>query len=229
MENSEDVDQRKTLSSLISCQNEVAKNMINMIFQKNQNGSITSSIENTDNLSSLVNYLLECEEEIKLQILNFLKFILENNLNNVEIINHFSSSNNALFSHNLLKIFLSSDKAEIRSVIKDIFEILLNNSNINSQNYEYIFQDIVKYFRKSDLKVEVHIMDRYLEILKVLYGERLNPTKPKNYFYLSGNASIKVQTKYLEEDKLKLNNVLETHNILGLCNKSLVSARKLSK
>jgi len=129
MENSEDVDQRKTLSSLISCQNEVAKNMINMIFQKNQNGSITSSIENTDNLSSLVNYLLECEEEIKLQILNFLKFILENNLNNVEIINHFSSSNNALFSHNLLKIFLSSDKAEIRSVIKDIFEILLNNSN----------------------------------------------------------------------------------------------------
>jgi hypothetical protein len=72
-------------------------------------------------------------------------------------------------------------------------------------------------------------MDRYLEILKVLYGERLNPTKPKNYFYLSGNASIKVQTKYLEEDKLKLNNVLETHNILGLCNKSLVSARKLSK
>ena len=229
MENSEDVDPRKTLSSLITCQNELVKNMINMSFQRIQNGSYTSSIDNTENLLSLVNYMLECEEEIRLQILYLLKFILENNLNNIEIINRCSSTNNTLFTDILLKIFLSSDRNEIRCVIKDIFEILLNNSNISSQNYEYIFQDIVKYFRKSDLKVEAPIMDRYLEILKVLYGERLNPTKPKNYFYLSGTASIKVQTKYLEEDRLKLNNVLEPHNILGLCNKSLVSARKLSK
>ena len=50
-------------------------------------------------------------------------------------------------------------------------------------------------------------MKSYLELLKILYGERINPSKPKNYFYLSGTGSIRVQMKSLEEEKIKINNV----------------------
>lgn len=208
MENNENADRRKTLLSLMSNQDDVVKNLINAIFQRNQNGIYSSSIDNIENLPNLINYLIESEdEEVKLQILYLLKFVLEINLNNIEIISRCSTSNNTLFTQNLIKIFLSCDKNEIRLVIKDIFEILLNNTNITAINYEFIFQDVVKYFREVNLKIDNKIMDRYLDILKIMYGERLNPAKPKNYFYLSGTGCIRVHNKYFEEEKLKLNNV----------------------
>ena len=50
-------------------------------------------------------------------------------------------------------------------------------------------------------------MDKYIDILKILYGERINPNKPKNYFYFSAKGSIKVNTKYLENERIKIINV----------------------
>ena len=210
MENSTYLNRRKSSLSLMTSLNKDVNSMIGRIFHKNQSGLYTSLIEEVEYIETLYKHLLTSNEDDQIQILNFLKFALENNINNAEIFNSISTNIDNIklpFSLILLKIFIGSENKEIHSLIKDIFEILLNNININAFNYEYVYQNLVIYFRQNDKKITVDKMSRYLDILKILYGERINASKPKNYFYFSGNACIKVQSKYFEEEKIKISNV----------------------
>ena len=50
-------------------------------------------------------------------------------------------------------------------------------------------------------------MDKYINLLKIFYGENLNNYDPKNYFYFSGSSSIRVNELKLEEERIKLKNV----------------------
>ena len=154
--------------------------------------------------------MFNCEDEIKIQILNHIKFFIESNLNNCEIFNRCSANiknEKVPFSLILLKIFINSDNEKIQKSIKEIFEILINNVNIKAFNYEYVSQEISFYFRQNEVKITEIKMDKYIDILKILYGERINPNKPKNYFYFSAKGSIKVNTKYLENERIKIINV----------------------
>ena len=210
MENSTYLNRRKSSLSLITSLNKDVNSMIGRIFHKNQSGLYTSLIEEVEYIETLYKHLLTSNEDDQIQILNFLKFALENNINNAEIFNSISTNIDNIklpFSLILLKIFIVPENKEIHSLIKDIFVVLLNNISINAFNYEYVYQNLVIYFRQNDKKITVDKMSRYLDILKILYGERINASKPKNYFYFSGNACIKVQSNYFEEEKIKISNV----------------------
>jgi len=52
------------------------------------------------------------------------------------------------------------------------------------------------------------LINKYIDLLKILYGEKLIEFKPTQYFYFNGNGGIKVNEKSLEEEKIKLNNVI---------------------
>ena len=201
--------EEKKISIIITDKNDFNE-IIERIFLKNTSGNYTTLIKDIDFINSLFEYLFNCEDEIKIQILNHIKFFIESNLNNCEIFNRCSANiknEKVPFSLILLKIFINSDNEKIQKSIKEIFEILINNVNIKAFNYEYVSQEISFYFRQNEVKITEIKMDKYIDILKILYGERINPNKPKNYFYFSAKGSIKVNTKYLENERIKIINV----------------------
>ena len=124
MENSTYLNRRKSSLSLMTSLNKDVNSMIGRIFHKNQSGLYTSLIEEVEYIETLYKHLLTSNEDDQIQILNFLKFALENNINNAEIFNSISTNIDNIklpFSLILLKIFIGSENKEIHSLIKDIF------------------------------------------------------------------------------------------------------------
>jgi hypothetical protein len=103
----------------------------------------------------------------------------------------------------LIILFLSSNtESHLYNSIKVCLENLVNNINCNKEVFEFVYQKLAKQYRSS--YVDKGLIDKFLELLKILYGERLNSVKPGNYFYFSGNGAIRVDDKRLAEEKLKL-------------------------
>ena len=164
--------EEKKISIIITDKNDFNE-IIERIFLKNTSGNYTTLIKDIDFINSLFEYLFNCEDEIKIQILNHIKFFIESNLNNCEIFNRCSANiknEKVPFSLILLKIFINSDNEKIQKSIKEIFEILINNVNIKAFNYEYVSQEISFYFRQNEVKITEIKMDKYIDILKILYA-----------------------------------------------------------
>ena len=107
--------EEKKISIIITDKNDFNE-IIERIFLKNTSGNYTTLIKDIDFINSLFEYLFNCEDEIKIQILNHIKFFIESNLNNCEIFNRCSANiknEKVPFSLILLKIFINSDNEKI--------------------------------------------------------------------------------------------------------------------
>jgi hypothetical protein len=185
-------------------------NLTKRIFQRDKSEAYTTLFDEIEYFPTLLTNMIDADDPKKIETLNFLKFLLEKNMNNSEIMKSTSIKiNNEMVSFPilLLKLYISTENNEIINLVKDVFEMMINNANIDASNYEFISQHLSKSFRDNTFTLNEKVLNKYLEILKVLYGERLNPSKPKNYFYFSGSGSIRVNQKRLEDDKIKINNV----------------------
>jgi hypothetical protein len=162
-------------------------------------------------------------------MLRILRYFLEKNQNNHTIFSQIMISTkeetNINFHLILIKIYLKSDNQDLLNIIKEILELQINNVNVNKKTFDYLSQVLSEYF--NDVKSPApnsKIINKYLDIYKLLYGERLNASKPKNYFYMSGTASIVVNSKKLDKEKLKITNVIFYYIFIkGICNFSMVS------
>jgi hypothetical protein len=106
-----------------------------------------------------------------------------------------------------MDIFLNNSNSHVLTLCREILEGLVNYINISRNVFEYLYQQIAEFFRK-EMDLTDKLINKYIDLLKILYGEKLIEFKPTQYFYLNGNGGIKVNEKSLEEEKIKLNNVI---------------------
>jgi hypothetical protein len=195
------------------------KLLINEIFLKNTNGKFSNLIKNTQHIPTLLSFLLNTgkEEQVifplntQLETINFLNLNFKQLPQNQEIFLKHSIKVDDLdirdckynIFHVLISIFLNSEiDTGLYVSIKDCLEGLVNTVNCNKEVFEFVYQKLAKLYRNPT--VDKSVVEKFLVIFKILYGEGLNYAKPGNYFYFSGNGAIRVDDKRLAEDKLKL-------------------------
>jgi hypothetical protein len=144
-----------------------------------------------------------------MEILDFLLFILKKFPQNCEVFMKISSENpkemNILSI--LIKKYLITEKIEIIKILNEMIEFFINNISLDKSSMEFIFQELSIFFRSDLVLLNEILLNKFLKIFKILLGEKLSYTKPKNYFYLSGSSCIRVNEKILEEERLKISNV----------------------
>ena len=143
-------------------------------------------------------------------MLEFLSFILKKFSQNSEIFRKVSSENkkeNSFLSILIKKYFITNCQ-EIMKIVMDLIEFLLNHVEFDKSNMEYVFQEIAVCFRHEKTILDENLLKKFMGILKLLCGEKLSYLKPKNFIYLSGSSSIKVNEKLLDQDRIKLSNVI---------------------
>jgi len=100
---------------------------------------------------------------------------------------------------------------QLSRTILDCLEVLINNIVLKKEVVEFVYQKISLYYKILNKFPEEKsiqsksLIKKIIDLLKILYGEKLNVEKPYNYFYFSGNGSLKVFEKALQEEKIKLN------------------------
>jgi hypothetical protein len=122
--------------------------------------------------------------------------------------------------------------------IKDCLENLLNNVDCSKGVFEFVYQKLAKLYRNPE--INKNQFNKFLVILKLLYGDKLNPVKPSNYFYFSGNGAIRVDDKRLAEEKLKLDSGItislwfkidlhESTDLMNMCDLIVLKTSKDTK
>ncbi len=144
-----------------------------------------------------------------MEILDFLLFVMKKFPQNSEVFMKISSENPK--EMNILSIlirkYLTTDNIEIIKILNEMIEFFINNIAFNKSSMELIFQELAVFFRSDCLLLTEILLKKFLKIFKILLGEKLCYSKPKNYFYLSGSSCIRVNEKILEEERIKLSNV----------------------
>lgn len=107
----------------------------------------------------------------------------------------------------LIKKYLTSNCEELLKILKDLIEFLINNVEFDKNSIEFIFQELAVCYRFNQTILNDFLLNKFLNLLKLLLGEKLSYSKPKNYFYLSGFSCIKINEKILDEERIKLSNV----------------------
>lgn len=102
---------------------------------------------------------------------------------------------------------MNNSNPHVLTLCREILEGFVNYINISRNVFEYLYQQIAEYFRR-EIDLTDIIMNKYINLLKILYGEKQIEFKPNNYFYFNGNGGIKVNEKSLEDDKIKMSNVI---------------------
>ena len=94
--------------------------------------------------------------------------------------------------------------------ILECLEVLINNINLKKEVMEFVYQKLSVYNRllskypNDKTLLSKKIVNKFKDLLKILYGERFNISKPYNYFYFSGTGFLKVLEKSLLETKIKI-------------------------
>ena len=107
----------------------------------------------------------------------------------------------------LIKKYLTSDCEELLKIVNSLIEFLINHVEIDKSSIEFVFQELAVCFRFEQTILNEHLLKKFMDILKLLFGQKLSYFKPKNFFYLSGSSSIKVNEKLLDEERIKLSDV----------------------
>lgn len=193
------------------------KNLIDEIFLKTQNGSFTNIIKNQGHILNLLEYLYICPNESdKLEIINYLGFNFKQVPHNMDIFLKvfIVPDKNNIFVKNLKKLnlfhilidsYILSDSIIMESSIKECLEELVNNVECKKEIIEAVYQKMSVYYRiplEEKQSLEKSLFIKFLQLLKIFYGEKLNIVPPNNFFYFSGNGYIGV--KKLEEEKISL-------------------------
>lgn len=143
----------------------------------------------------------------------------------------------------LIDIYINSQTEILTNSIKDCLEVMINNLDSNKEVFEFIYQKLSIYYRMKQEnrdQLDNTLFNKYLSLLKVLYGERLNTSRPGNYFYFSGNGALRLDDKKLSEDKIKLNqgcvisfwfklDMNEANEINNMCDLLLIKTNKDTK
>lgn len=185
------------------------RNLLNQIYHRNKHNCYTSIINDLTSIPSLFNLLIQSAEKEKIEVLDFLNKNINYNPNNCEIYTRISKNNtniNESLIMILVKLFLTENKKEILTLVREILEILINNVDISINVFEYLYQQLAEYYRKDMDLTNLKLM-KFIDLLKILYGEKQIKFMPRNYFYFTGEGSISVSEKALEENKFKLTNV----------------------
>lgn len=107
----------------------------------------------------------------------------------------------------LIRLYLKTRTQSIGIIIEELLETIFNFYSVQNRYFEFIFTELSVYFRR-DLMLTRDETVKYLTILKILYGEKLNVMKPRNFLYFNQNGGIRIKEKRNDEEKLKLTNVL---------------------
>ena len=107
----------------------------------------------------------------------------------------------------LCDIYINTSNVQLIKTIKELLTTLSNNGNITKENLDFVYQKLSIYFRDNKMEITQELLIKYIDILKILYGENMNNPFPRNYFYFSGSSSIRINELILEEERIKLNNV----------------------
>ncbi len=192
--------------------------LLSSIFHQNIQLKFTCLVQDTKNLSDLLKFLISCDEKDLLSILQVIDNCCKRVSHNSKILTTVSldvSSKSFNLYMILIDRYLNSSDIQIQSIIKDIFNSLINNSFLTKVVTDYLFQSLSTFFHEENKELNSGMMVKYFELLKIFYGENLNNPMPKNYFYFSGSSSIRVNELKLEHEKIKLKNV-SIHIIKGL-------------
>ena len=137
-------------------------------------------------------------------------FILKKFPQNTEVFMKISSDNEkeSNFLTILIKKYLTTECNEIISILYEFIELIINQVSFDKSCIEFIFQELAKFYQSNQYILTENLLYKFIKLFKLLLGEKLCYTKPKNYFYLSGSSSIKVNEKILEEERIKLSNVI---------------------
>lgn len=203
-------------------------NLLEEIFSKNNFDEIIPLIQNANlipNVLENLNYLNNnWTIDEKLEIINFLTINFRLIPHNLEIFSKYYIKGNNISQkfyliHILIDLFLNQPlinieenstincDPHIEKTILDCLIEIVNNIDVSKDIIEYVYQKLAKYFRVDKDKIlHKSLLNKNIKLLSILYGEQNNSTNPSNYFYFTGNGSIKVSDRYLspKDDRIKL-------------------------
>ncbi len=133
----------------------------------------------------------------------------------------------------LIKKYIKSTKNNEKKLLF-LIKLFYNNLSFKPKNYHEFYQYLSKilYF-KPKIEIEQHILDRILNIIKVIYNldEEINEKNniAKNFFYIYQNNSIKINLKNEEiEENDKKNFLFEISFAFKINNIILNENKKIS-
>jgi hypothetical protein len=230
MENKSE-DQSPVLRQSSSFKSRNLMNLLEEIFLKNNFEEMTPLIQNANlipNILENLNYLNnKWTIDEKLEIINFLTINFRLIPHNVQIFSKCflrdekNISKKLYLIHILIDLYLNQSllnpeetimslegDLHVEKTILDCLIEIVNNFDVTKEIFDYVYQKLAKYFRvEKDKILQKSLLNKNLKLLSILYGEQNNSTHPCNYFYFTGNGSIKVSDRYLssKEDRIKLN------------------------
>ena len=184
--------------------------ILSNIFHQNIQSKFTCLVQDTRHLNKLLEFLITCDENNLLSILqvidNCCKRVSHNSKILTSITINKSSKSINLYMILIDRYLVSSDKT-IHCIIKEILISFINNSYFTKEIIDYVLQSLSKFFYEESKELDKEMLLKFLELLKIFYGENLYNHLHRNYFYFSGSSSIRVNELKLEHEKIKLKNV----------------------
>lgn len=180
--------------------------LIQSIFRFNFQPTNTCLIKDIKNISKLYEFFIICDEDEKISILNVIEDCCCKVSHNSKILTSVNSSETNNLIIILCNTYLATSNDFLIKNIQKLLTTITNNISVKKENLDYIYQCLSHYFRNCE-EISCKLMDKYINLLKIFYGENLNNYDPKNYFYFSGSSSIRVNELKLEEERIKLKNV----------------------
>ena len=185
--------------------------LINSVFHLNFQSKFTFLIKDTKNLKNIFELLDQYDDNDKQAIFEVFDNCAKKVLHNSKILMSIILRNDSFNAKNLLTIlcdiYINTSNVQLIKTIKELLTTLSNNGNITKENLDFVYQKLSIYFRDNKMEITQELLIKYIDILKILYGENMNNPFPRNYFYFSGSSSIRINELILEEERIKLNNV----------------------
>jgi len=143
------------------------------IFRKEKNGTISSEIENIENIKLLWSYLEDENkpQESKSQILNELTEKIKINRYICEYFSTIEDIEKISIYIFLFKLYLNKDSSnDLKTSIINLLKELIINIEISKEIYEYVFQQIATLYRQEE-DVTAKKLTEYLTLLNTIVGD----------------------------------------------------------